>query len=105
MVHASAVVTTLFALVAFAPAAASAAPREGHAASPNASVSMTEKVNINTADVKQLMALTGVGHKLAEKIVEYRDAHGPFKKAEEIRKVDGLGTGLWEKNRERIVVK
>ncbi|MBI3636867.1 MAG: helix-hairpin-helix domain-containing protein [Candidatus Rokubacteria bacterium] len=66
---------------------------------------MTEKVNINTADAKELMTLTGVGHKLAEKIVEYRDAHGPFKKAEEIRKVDGLGTGLWEKNRERIVVK
>jgi len=64
-----------------------------------------EKVNINSASVKELTALDGVGHKLAEKIVEYRDAHGPFKKAEDLRKVEGVGGVLWEKNRERIVVK
>ena len=63
------------------------------------------KVNINTADVKELMKLSGVGRSLAEKIVQYRDAHGPFKKATDLRKVEGVGTGLWEKNRERIVVK
>jgi competence protein ComEA len=62
-------------------------------------------VNINTAGVKQLMTLEGVGQKVAEKVVEYRTAHGPFKKPEEIRKVQGIGPALWEKNRERIVVK
>lgn len=62
-------------------------------------------VNINSADVKELMTLDGIGHKVAEKIVQYRGAHGDFKKPEEIRKVDGVGHGLWEKNRERIVVK
>jgi competence protein ComEA len=51
------------------------------------------------------MTLTGVGRKVAEKIVEYRDSHGPFKKADEIRKVEGVGTGVWERNRDRIVVK
>ena len=65
----------------------------------------TDKVNINTADVKALMTLTGVGRKVAERIVEYRDNHGPFKKADELRKVEGVGTGLWEKNRDRIVTK
>jgi len=64
-----------------------------------------DPVNINTADVKGLMALDGIGHKVAERIVEYRTAHGPFKKAEEIRKVNGVGEHLWEKNRDRIVVK
>jgi competence protein ComEA len=63
------------------------------------------KVNINTADVKELMKLQGVGRSLAEKIVQYRDAHGPFKKAGDLRKVEGVAEGLWEKNRERIVVK
>lgn len=63
------------------------------------------KININTADVKELMKLQGVGRNLAEKIVQYRDAHGPFKKATDLRKVEGVGDGLWEKNRERIVVK
>ena len=64
-----------------------------------------DRININTADVKSLMTLTGVGRKVAEKIVEYRDSHGPFKKADEIRKVEGVGNGVWERNRERIVVK
>jgi len=70
-----------------------------------ASVSVAAKVNINTADVKSLMTLTGVGRSLAEKIVKYRDEHGQFKKATDLRKVEGVGDTLWEKNRERIVVK
>lgn len=78
------------------------------AAPPHAELSTAAtdaKVNINTADVKELMKLQGVGRSLAEKIVQYRDAHGPFKKAGDFRKVEGVGDGLWEKNRERIVVK
>lgn len=71
----------------------------------SASVTVGDSVNINTATVKELMTLNGIGRKVAEKIVEYRDAHGPFRKPEEIRKVQGVGPGLWEKNRARIVVK
>ena len=62
-------------------------------------------VNINAADVKELMKLEGVNRRVAEKIVEYRDTHGPFKKPEELRKVEGVGNGLWERNRTRIVIK
>jgi competence protein ComEA len=63
-----------------------------------------DKININTADVKELMKLAGVHKKTAEKIVEYRQAHGLFKKPEEVVKVDGIGHALFEKNRGRIVV-
>jgi competence protein ComEA len=63
-----------------------------------------DKININTADVKGLMKLAGVHKKTAEKIVEYRRAHGLFKKPEEVVKVQGIGQGLYEKNRARIVV-
>jgi competence protein ComEA len=63
------------------------------------------KVNINTAGVKELMTLSGVGRGLAEKIVKYRDTNGQFKKPTDLRKVEGLGDALWEKNRTRIVVK
>jgi competence protein ComEA len=63
-----------------------------------------DKININTADVKELMKLAGVHKKTAEKIVEYRQAHGLFKKPEEVVKVDGIGHALFEKNRARIVV-
>jgi competence ComEA-like helix-hairpin-helix protein len=82
-------------------------PAKVRAAAPHrtADTHHDEKVNVNTADVKELMTLTGVGRKVAEKIVAYRDSHGPFKKADELRKVDGVGNGLWEKNRERIVTK
>ena len=63
------------------------------------------RVNINTAGVKELMTLAGVGRGLAEKIVQYRDAHGLFKKPADLRKVEGVGGAMWEKNRARIVVK
>ena len=79
----------------------------GVTAAPSMSVvtAVDPKVNINTADVKELMKLQGVGRSLAEKIVQYRDAHGLFKKAVDLRKVEGVGPALWEKNRERVVVK
>ena len=68
-------------------------------------VAAADRVNINTAGVKELMALEGVGRKLAEKIVEHRTANGSFKKPADLRTVPGVGAELWEKNRERIVVK
>ena len=51
------------------------------------------------------MSLSGIGHKVAERIVEYRDAHGPFKKPEDLKKVEGVGQGVWDRNRERVVTK
>ena len=87
--------------VSVPPAAAAPTPR----AETVASAAKEDKVDINHASVKDLMSLDGVGHKLAEKIVEYRDAHGPFRRPEDLRKVEGIGGALWEKNRERIVVK
>ena len=63
-----------------------------------------DKININTADVKELMKLAGVHKKTAEKIVEYRQSHGRFKKPEEVVKVEGIGQALFEKNRTRIVI-
>jgi competence protein ComEA len=96
----------LFALaVTPSGAAAAAAPDAKKTAPASASSGEVAKVNINTADVKGLMGLSGVGQRVAERIVQYRDANGPFQRAEDLRKVDGIGTGLWERNRERIVIK
>jgi len=63
------------------------------------------KVNINTASKSELMKLKGVGRELAEKIIEYREKNGPFQRPEDIRKISGIGKGLWEANRELITVK
>jgi competence protein ComEA len=86
-------------------AAVALAPPPAVADTAGASTTVGAKVNINTADVKSLMTLTGVGRSLAEKIVKYRDEHGQFKKPTDLRKVEGVGETLWEKNRDRIVVK
>jgi competence ComEA-like helix-hairpin-helix protein len=96
------ILAALLSLLATSSGPVGAAPPHGE---PSAAAAVESKVNINTADVKELMKLPGVGRSLAEKIVQYRDAHGPFKKAGDFRKVEGVGDGLWEKNRERIVIK
>ncbi len=70
-----------------------------------ATLAPDEKVNINTASKSDLMKLKGVGRELAEKVIEYREKNGPFKTPEEIRKVSGIGKGIWEANHEAIVVK
>lgn len=48
-------------------------------------------VHINSASVDELCALNGVGPKLAEKILGVREANGPFKTPEDLKKVPGIG--------------
>ena len=62
-------------------------------------------VNINTADKETLVtAISGVGEKKAEAIIEYREQHGPFKSVDEITKIKGIGQGILDKNRENLSV-
>jgi competence protein ComEA len=76
-----------------------------HAQSQPSAAAQEAKVNINTASKSELMKLKGVGREVAEKIIAYREKNGPFKTPEGIRKVSGIGKGLWEVNREAITVK
>ncbi len=62
------------------------------------------KININTASKKELVTLKGVGGKIADRIIEYRKAH-PFKKAEDLMNVKGIGQKLFDKNKDLIKVK
>ncbi len=63
------------------------------------------KVNINEASKAQLMKLDGVGASAAQKIIAYREAHGPFKRPQDLAKVEGIGKTVLEKNTGRITVK
>lgn len=68
-------------------------------------VAQAGPVNINTADAATLAKeLDGVGQKRAEAIVEYRQKHGPFKSADELALVKGIGAAAIAKNREFIRV-
>lgn len=63
------------------------------------------KVNINTADERQLdTGLVGVGPKKAIAIISHRKKHGPFRAPQHIIKVKGIGMKTYLKNKQRIVV-
>jgi competence protein ComEA len=49
------------------------------------------KVKLSTATVEQLDALDGIGPTLAQRIIEWRDAHGGFRSVDQLREVDGIG--------------
>jgi competence protein ComEA len=63
----------------------------------------TGPVNINTADAATLAReLKGIGVKRAQAIVDYRQKHGPFKSADELALVKGIGPAAIAKNRDLI---
>ena len=67
------------------------------------SAAASDKVNINTADAEALArVLTNVGPSKAEQIVAHRAANGPFKSADELATVKGIGLATVERNRDRI---
>ena len=61
-----------------------------------------EKININKASAVELTQLNRIGPKLSERIVEYREKHGPFERPEDIMQVRGIGPKTFELNKDRI---
>ena len=60
-------------------------------------------VDINTADVKELATLKGIGKTKAEAIVNYREDNC-FKSVNELSKVKGIGKKTVEKNKDDLTV-
>ena len=68
-----------------------------------ASTAIAGPVNVNTADAKTLAReLDGIGKAKADAIVAYREKNGPFKSADDLAKVKGLGKKLIEQNRANL---
>jgi competence protein ComEA len=62
------------------------------------------KININTADEKELDTLEGVGPATARAIIQYREQKGPFKTVEDIKKVKGIGEAKFSSMKDKITV-
>lgn len=62
-------------------------------------------VDINTADAATIAKeLQGIGPRLAQSIVAYREKNGAFRSADELRKIKGIGAKVLERNRANIRV-
>ena len=91
------------AVVILALAALVLLPATARGASTQAPVS-NEKVNLNTAGVDELVTLPGIGKAYAERILEYREKNGPFKKVEDILNVRGIGEKTYERIKDRLTL-
>ncbi|MFT2091628.1 ComEA family DNA-binding protein [Paraglaciecola sp. 2405UD69-4] len=65
----------------------------------------TMKVNINTAQLEELILLPGIGTKKASAIIEYRTKHGKFESLEEVANVKGIGEKMLQKLQDKVTLK
>lgn len=63
-----------------------------------------DKVNLNTADIEELTTLPGIGTAKANSILSYREEHGKFQTIEELKNIDGIKEGVFQKIADLIVV-
>lgn len=69
-----------------------------------AMASVWAAVNINTASSQQLQSLPHIGAVKAQAIIDYRNAHGPFRSTKDIMRVKGIGKATYEKLQNDISV-
>ncbi|WKJ91049.1 helix-hairpin-helix domain-containing protein [Methylomonas montana] len=63
-----------------------------------------DPININQADAEAISkALTGIGPKKAEAVVQYRKEHGDFKTLKDLENVSGIGEKTVQQNEKNIV--
>ena len=62
------------------------------------------KVNLNTATARELMVLPGIGEGLANRIIAYRELHGPFRDITELIDVKGISERMFKEIADYITV-
>ncbi|MCI2056913.1 MAG: helix-hairpin-helix domain-containing protein [Oscillibacter sp.] len=62
----------------------------------------TGKINLNSATAEELDELPGIGEKLAQRIIDYREKNGDFRSIEEIENVSGIGEKKFDEMKDLI---
>lgn len=70
----------------------------GALALPNSAIAL----DINTASAAELTILKGVGEKRASAIIRFREKHGPFKSADDLLSVPGIGPRIISDNAQHL---
>lgn len=77
---------------------------EGHSGGLTSDEISGEKININIADVNKLQEIEGIGPSMANRIVEYRNTNGRFKKIDDLKNVSGIGEKRFESMKNSITI-
>ncbi|GLX06343.1 ComEA family DNA-binding protein [Microbispora sp. NBRC 16548] len=91
-------------IVAGSPATAGAGPATGPESGMAPGAPGAGVVNLNTATAEQLDALPGIGGVIAQRIVDYRDAHGGFQSVDQLKDVPGIGDRKFAEMRDKVSV-
>ena len=67
-------------------------------------ITKNNKININKASITELKQITGIGESTANKIIDYRENVGKFKKIEDIKEVKGIGDSKYESIKDKITI-
>jgi competence protein ComEA len=71
---------------------------------PGAAPTAGGPINLNTASLTELQTLPGIGAVLAQRVVEYREAHGGFRAVTDLRQVEGIGDAKFQQLKDRVTV-
>lgn len=87
-----------------APSASPLAPPPPPPVAAPAAPSPRRLINLNTATAAELELLPGVGPAVAQRIIDHRAAHGPFKRVEDLDNVKGIGPRTLDKLRDLVTI-
>ena len=83
-------------------------PRKGKKSSTKGRTGTDDKVsglvNINQADLAELMTLAGIGEAKAQLIIDYRTENGSFSSIEDIMKISGIKEGIYNRIKDQITI-